>query len=76
MPEDTQGREAHFSPFPADICLIPILATCPAGGVLLDPFCGTGTAMLVARQLGRRAIGIDVAEEYLSLARERCGRHV
>jgi len=31
--------------------------------------------MLVARQLGRRAIGIDVAEEYLSLARERCGQH-
>ncbi len=75
MPEDTQGREAHFAPFPADLCRIPILATCPAGGVLLDPFCGTGTAMLVARQLGRRAIGIDVAEEYLSLARERCGQH-
>ena len=74
MPEDTQGRAAHFAPFPADLCRIPILATCPSGGVLLDPFCGTGTAMLVASQLGRRAIGIDMAEEYLSLARERCGR--
>ena len=30
--------------------------------------------MLVASELGRRAIGIDVAEEYLALARERCGR--
>jgi len=71
MPEDTQGREAHFAPFPADLCRIPILATCPPEGVLLDPFCGTGTAPLVAAELGRRAIGIDVAEEYLELARRR-----
>jgi len=75
MPEDTQGRTAHFAPFPSDLCRIPILATCPPDGLLLDPFCGTGTAMVVARQLGRRAIGIDIAEAYLSLARERCGRH-
>jgi len=72
MPEDTQGREAHFAPFPADLCRIPILATCPPDGVLIDPFCGTGTALLVATGLGRRSIGIDVAEEYLALARERC----
>jgi site-specific DNA-methyltransferase (adenine-specific) len=72
MPEDTQGREAHFAPFPADLCRIPILATCPPGGVLLDPFCGTGTAALVAQELGRRAIGIDIAGEYLTLAEERC----
>ena len=74
MPEDTQGRAGHFAPFPADLCRIPILATCPADGVVLDPFCGTGTAMLIASQLGRRAVGIDVAEEYLALARQRCGR--
>ncbi|HEY5388683.1 MAG TPA: site-specific DNA-methyltransferase [Thermoleophilia bacterium] len=73
MPEDTQGRAAHFAPFPADLCRIPILATCPSGGVLLDPFCGTGTAPLVARELGRRSVGIDIAAEYLAPARERCG---
>jgi DNA modification methylase len=73
MPEDTQGREAHFAPFPADLCRIPILATCPPAGVALDPFCGTGTAMLVATELGRRSVGIDIAAEYLALARERCG---
>jgi site-specific DNA-methyltransferase (adenine-specific) len=71
MPEDTQGREAHFAPFPADLCRIPILATCPADGVVLDPFCGTGTAMLVASELGRRSVGVDLAEEYLAVARER-----
>jgi DNA modification methylase len=72
MPEDTQGRAAHFAPFPADLCRIPILATCPERGIVLDPFCGTGTAMAVARQLGRRSVGIDVAGEYLALAQERC----
>jgi site-specific DNA-methyltransferase (adenine-specific) len=71
MPEDTQGRGLHFAPFPADLCRIPVLATCPVGGVVLDPFCGTGTAMLVASQLGRRSVGIDLAEEYLAVARER-----
>jgi site-specific DNA-methyltransferase (adenine-specific) len=71
LPEDTQGRGLHFAPFPADLCRIPILATCPKDGVVLDPFCGTGTAMLVASQLGRRSVGIDLAQEYLALARER-----
>ena len=42
LPEDTQGRGLHFAPFPADLCRIPILATCPPDGVVLDPFCGTG----------------------------------
>lgn len=74
LPEDTQGREAHFAPFPLDLCRIPILATCPPGGVVLDPFCGTGTAMLVASGLGRRSVGIDLAGEYLDLARRRTGR--
>ena len=71
MPEDTQGRAGHFAPFPPDLCRIPILATCPPGGVVLDPFCGTGTALVVARELGRRSIGIDLAAEYLELTAAR-----
>jgi DNA modification methylase len=72
IPEDTQGRKAHFAPFPEDLCKLPILATCPEGGVVLDPFCGTGTAMLVAFCLGRKSLGIDVSNEYLETAGERC----
>jgi DNA modification methylase len=71
LPEDSQGRGLHFAPFPADLCRIPILATCPAGGVVLDPFCGTGTALAVAGHLGRKAVGIDLAEDYLALAAAR-----
>lgn len=72
IPEDTQRREAHFAPYPVDLCRIPILATCPPGGVVLDPFCGTGTTLLVARDLGRQSIGIDISRHYLKIAEERC----
>ncbi len=74
IPEDTQGRESHFAPFPVDLCRLPILATCPVGGVVLDPFCGTGTALVAARQLGRRSVGIDISRTYLEAARERCSQ--
>jgi len=72
LPEDSQKRKSHFAAFPEDLCKIPILATCPENGVVLDPFCGTGTTMLVAFQFGKKSIGIDLAEEYLEAARERC----
>lgn len=72
IPEDTQRTDAHYAPYPEDLCRIPILATCPPGGIVLDPFCGTGTTMLVAFQSGRKAVGIDVSEQYLSTAIERC----
>jgi DNA modification methylase len=72
LPEDTQKRQRHFAAYPEDLCRIPILATCPPGGAVLDPFCGTGTTMLVACQLGRQSVGIDLSSEYLALAAERC----
>ena len=72
IPEDSQERKSHFAPFPEDLCRIPIAATCPEGGIVLDPFCGTGTTNLVAFRLGRRSIGIDVSSDYLRAARERC----
>lgn len=72
LPEDTQNREGHFAPYPEDLCKMPILATCPEGGIVLDPFCGTGTTNLVAFQFGRRSIGIDISAEYLDMARRRC----
>lgn len=71
LPEDTQRRRAHFAPFPEDLCKVPIHATSPPGGLVLDPFCGTGTTMLVASRLGRKSVGIDLCEDYLFLAEER-----
>jgi site-specific DNA-methyltransferase (adenine-specific) len=72
IPEDTQGREVHFAAYPLDLCRIPILATCPANGIVLDPFCGTGTTVLAARNLQRRSVGIDLSARYLQLAARRC----
>jgi DNA modification methylase len=72
LPEDTQKRKLHFAPYPEDLCRMPILASCPEHGVVLDPFCGTGTTNLVAFCLGRRSVGIDVSADYLRIAEERC----
>jgi site-specific DNA-methyltransferase (adenine-specific) len=72
LPEDTQKRQRHFAAYPEDLCKIPILATCPTDGVVLDPFCGTGTTMYVAMCLGRKSIGIDVSSDYITLAQDRC----
>ena len=71
LPEDTQQRKAHFAPYPEDLCKIPILATSPEGGLVLDPFCGTGTTMRVASSFGRKSVGIDLSGDYLALAEQR-----
>lgn len=71
LPEDSQNRKSHFAPFPEELCIIPIKTTCPANGVVLDPFCGTGTTMVVAQELNRKSIGIDISNSYLSSAIKR-----
>jgi hypothetical protein len=43
----------------------------PVPGTFLDPFCGAGTALLVALRLGRRAVGIELKPEYMTLTRKR-----
>lgn len=74
IPEDTQNRAAHFAPYPVDICRLPLLATCPEGGIVLDPFCGTGTTLVAAQNLARKSVGIDISYSYLELTQERCNR--
>jgi site-specific DNA-methyltransferase (adenine-specific) len=72
LPEDSQRRETHFACYPVDLCRLPLLATCPEGGMALDPFCGTGTTLVAARNLGRKSVGIDISRRYLELTHERC----
>jgi len=64
-------RGAHFAVFPVDLIEPCILAGCPAGGVVLDPFCGSGTVGVAAKRHGRNYIGIDLNSEYCEIARER-----
>lgn len=66
-----QFREAHFATFPYELPEICIKAGCPPGGLVLDPFMGSGTTALVARDLGRNFIGSDLNADYVAIARKR-----
>lgn len=61
----------HFAVYPAKLIETPIKAGCPSGGIVLDPFMGSGTTALAARKLGRNFIGIELNPEYVELARNR-----
>jgi len=57
--------------FPVELCEIPIKATCPKDGLLLDPFVGTGSSVAAALLWNRRGIGIDTSKSYLEEADRR-----
>lgn len=63
--------EAHFATFPPDLIKPCIKAGCPRGSTTLDPFFGSGTTGLVAQELGRRWIGIELSAAYCDLAKRR-----
>jgi DNA modification methylase len=64
---------AHMSVFPEELVRRCILAGCPPGGVVLDPFIGSGTTAAVARKLGRNCVGIELNEEFTPLIERRLG---
>ena len=64
--------DAHFATFPPDLIKPCILAGCPLGETVLDPFSGSGTTGMVALELGRKAILIELNPEYVELAQGRC----
>ena len=67
----SKSRDAHFAVFPEKLVEICILAGCPRGGIVLDPFIGSGTTAVVAQRLGRHFVGIDSNLEYCEMARRR-----
>lgn len=64
-------KEAHFAVFPKDLVEPCILAGCPEGGVVLDPFNGSGTTGIVATNNNRNYIGIDLNPEYIEITKRR-----
>lgn len=64
-------KEAHFATFPRDLIRPMIQAGCPAGGVVLDPFMGSGTTAIEAIYQGKRYIGIDLNSDYCAIAAKR-----
>jgi DNA modification methylase len=68
----TEGfKGAHFATFPSELITPCILAGCPEGGVVLDPFGGSGTTGVVADRHGRNAVLIDLDERNVPMAEKR-----
>jgi len=72
--KDDGGRKAHPTQKPEALLHRILLASTNAGDVVLDPFFGTGTTGAVAKQLGRRFIGIERDPDYAKAARERIAK--
>ena len=64
----SRGSKEHKASYPEELVRIPIDATTPVNGVVLDPFMGSGTTLRFARSRGFRSIGIDLNEEFCEMA--------
>lgn len=64
-------KEAHFATFPIELPITCIKAGCPEGGIVLDPFFGSGTTGLAAQELSRHWVGIELNPEYIEIAKRR-----
>jgi site-specific DNA-methyltransferase (adenine-specific) len=61
----------HFASYPTTLLKTPIEAGCPPGGVVLDPFMGSGTTAVTAKHLGRRFIGFEPNPDYVEICNRR-----
>ncbi|PTT89332.1 site-specific DNA-methyltransferase, partial [Pelomonas sp. HMWF004] len=69
--KEDQEAKGHPAPFPCQLAEDHIVSWSNPGDVVLDPMCGSGTTCKVAKQQGRRFIGIDASPEYCALAQAR-----
>lgn len=76
VPEDTHRSDVHCAVYPTDLLEMPIKATCPPDGIVLDPFMGTGTTIVAALKHGRRGLGIDINKKYVNSAKRRVKRYI
>lgn len=70
VPPVRGSAKGHRARFSEELVRIPVLATTPPNGVVLDPFAGSGTTLSFARKNKRRAIGIDIKREFCELMRD------
>jgi site-specific DNA-methyltransferase (adenine-specific) len=64
-------QTTHPAPFPEALAHDHILSWSNPGDIVLDPMCGSGTTLKMAKQLGRQWIGIDISQEYCDIAQKR-----
>ena len=60
---------AHYCVAPDTLYRLPLVATCPRNGIVLDPYCGTGTTCKIAYEMNLRSIGIDINSDYIKKAK-------
>ena len=68
--------DAHFAVFPPALIPPCVLAGCPVGGTVLDPFSGAATTAMVAKRNHRKAIGCDLNGEYIEMSARRLSQEV
>ena len=64
-------KGCHFASYPTELIRTPILSCCPPNGIVLDIFMGSGTTGVVAKELNRNYIGIELNKEYVEIANKR-----
>jgi DNA modification methylase len=67
----TKGNQSnHYASYNSELIDKPIIAGCPEGGIVLDPFSGTGTTLVRASQLGRQYVGFEASEQFFKITEE------
>jgi DNA modification methylase len=66
-----QFHGEHYAAYPQKLVEPCVLCGCPEGGIVLDPFMGSGTTAVVAKKLGRKYTGVEINPEYVKMAEGR-----
>ena len=74
--QQTIFNGSHYAAYPPKLVETCLLAGCPEGGVVLDPFMGSGTTGMVAKQLDRYYVGIELNPEFTEMAYRRIGGEI
>ena len=69
--EGNKTKLQHPATFPDKMASDFIQCFCPVDGIVLDPMAGSGSTLIAAKKLGRKYVGIDIAEEYCNIIRQR-----
>jgi modification methylase len=66
-----ETEKRHPAPFPVELPLRCLLSVAAPNDIVIDPYCGSGTTLVAAKKLGLKYIGIDISENYISVAKKR-----